>query len=153
LSDFDSIYPIDVYRYVSDHGVRLADGAIDAGHIVGGTVLPPFTRVLAEAIAATRPRWARFEDTTIGPEVRSDDYKHVYICWVRSFSSRVAVVQEVAYQWTGETIGPTSFPSVKAWTDAQFELELGSGSDAYELATALHNAAALLDELDRTARP
>ena len=149
MGELDSIYPLEVYRKVSDEGERLADGHIHDGELVGGTVLPPFTRPLAEAIAATRPTWAKFEDTEIGPEVRSDDHNHIYILWAQNFGNRVAVTQEVAYQWTGVMFGPAAFPSVRLWADTQFEVELASGSEARALAASLEAAGALLDDLEK----
>ena len=110
--------------------------------------MPPFTRHIAEAIASTRPDWARFKDTDIAPEVRTDDYEHIYIAWSCVFGDRVAVTQEIAYEWSGEMIGPTEFPRIVVWTDSQFEIELGEGRDARVLAESLTEAAALLDELE-----
>jgi hypothetical protein len=153
VSEFDSIYPLEVYRRVSDEGVRLADGSVIGGEIVGGTTLPPFRRALAEAIAGTRPHWARFEDTDIGPEVRTDDYDHIYISWARNFGDRVTVVQEVVYEWSGQMIGPTAFPSAKLWTHTEFELEVASGSDARVLSESLQAAGSLLDQLDEATTP
>ena len=105
MTDFDSVYPLEVYRHVSNEGRRLADGEFVDGQLVGGTILPPFTRHIAEAIASTRPDWARLKDTDIAPEVRTDDYEHIYIAWSCVFGDRVAVTQEIAYEWSGEMIG------------------------------------------------
>jgi hypothetical protein len=148
MSNFDSTYPLEVYRHVSDHGVQLVDGHMEDGEFVGCTTLPPFTRQLAESIAATRPHWARFEDTDIGPETRTDDHGHIYISWARAFGERVVVEQEMAYEWTGDLVGTMEFPHVMVWADSQFETELASASDVRALAESLASAAALMDDLE-----
>lgn len=148
MSDFDSMYPLEVYRHVSDKGVELVGGEVIGGQIVGGTTLPPFTRVIAEAIASTRPDWARFEDTEIGPEVRTDDHEHIYIDWARAFGDQVVVVQETAYSWDGSLVGATEFPRIRVWTDTQFEIELRESLHARALAGSLAEAAELLDQLE-----
>ena len=151
MSNFDSIYPLEVYKNVSDAGVQLAEGYLRDGELVGATTLPAFTRATAESIAATRPHWARFEDTDIGPEVRTDDHAHIYIWWARNFGQRVAVQQEHAYDWSGQLIG-SAFPFVTVWADSELEIRLADGTDARALAESLGAAAALLDQLEEAAR-
>ena len=147
MDKYDSVFPLEVYRRVSDEGVALADGHLIGDEMIGGTVLPPFTRATAEAIASTKPSWAALPDTDIGPETRVDDHDHLYITWVRSFGTRVAVVQEHVYEWDGEQISFSEFPVIKIWADSTFETEIAEVEEAQQLAKDLAEAAELLERI------
>lgn len=139
LGPFESSFPLEIYRHVSSDGVELVDG----------DVLPPFTRRLAETIASTKPKWASFSDTTIGPEVLSVNHSVIEIAWTLNFRDRVSVCQDIHYTWEGKTIGAASFPHVELFTE--FGDDFHSPEEVRRIANSLLDAAKLLDSLQEDA--
>ena len=85
----ENVYPESVYRFVD------TEPELDSE----GRELPMFTREIAEAVAATKPAWAKFEDSDIEMGLMDSNEEGEFTAtWSHSFGKRVDVSQDAVYK-------------------------------------------------------
>lgn len=95
-------YPESVYAHTGTEPIELADGSF----------APPFTRELAEKIAATKPDFADWEGSDIGAFAIEQD--ELLIIWGTAQIGAVDIVQETFYDVEGNLLRSNA-PHIQVW--------------------------------------